>query len=167
MADEVARWFAGLPKEAVVFLIAMFPIVELRGAIPWALSPAMGGALPWYSALLAAVLGNMAPIPLILAFLGRVSSWLSERSRLAGIFFEWLFRRTRRKGGPIERYGHLGLVLFVAIPLPVTGGWTGAVAAFLFGFGFWRSLGCIAAGILLAGVVVTLASMGVFAALGF
>ncbi len=166
MTEDVALWFGGLPKEWVVFCISMLPIVELRGAIPWALSPAMGPPLSWQMAYLIACVGNLVPLVPILLALGPVSEWLRRRSRLMDRFFTWLFARTRRRGKVVERYGAIGLILFVAIPLPVTGGWTGSAAAFVFGIPFAKALPCIVLGVLMAGVVVTLASMGTFHVLG-
>ncbi|MBD3235960.1 MAG: ligand-binding protein SH3 [Candidatus Eisenbacteria bacterium] len=162
MTEAIAHWFAGLPKEWVVFVIAMFPIVELRGAIPWALSPAMGPALSWLPAYLIAVVGNLVPIIPILLYLEPVSLYLRHRSRLADRFFGWLFARTRRRGRLVERYGPIGLTLFVAIPLPITGAWTGSVAAFVFGVPLRRALPCVLLGVLISGAIVTLASIGVF-----
>ncbi len=166
MTEQIAQWFAGLPKEWVVLLIAMFPIVELRGAIPWALSPAMGPPLSWWSAYLISWVGNMVPLLPILAALGPISEWLRRRSRGMDRFFSWLFARTRRRGKVVERYGAMGLILFVAIPLPITGGWTGAVAAFVFGISFRWALPCIGLGVAIAGFVVTLATLGVVHILG-
>ena len=166
MAEQFAHWLSGLSNETITFLISMLPIVELRGAIPWALTnPPVGGGLSWQSAYLWAVLGNFAPMIPILLFIGPMSKWL-RRWPLFDRFFVWLFARTRRKAQKnIERYEALGLALFVAIPLPVTGAWTGALAAFIFGIPFKKSIWCIIAGILIAGGVVTLASMGVIGAL--
>ncbi|MCK4304280.1 MAG: small multi-drug export protein [Candidatus Eisenbacteria sp.] len=144
----------------------MLPIVELRGAIPWALSPAMGPPLSWWHAYLISCVGNMVPLIPILAALGPVSDALRRRSRLMERFFVWLFARTRRRGKLVERYGAMGLILFVAIPLPVTGGWTGSAAAFVFGIPFRLALPCIALGVAIAGCVVTLAAAGVFHVLG-
>ena len=166
MTEQAAEWFSMLPKEYVVLVISMLPIVELRGAIPWALSPAMGPPLSWWHAYLLACVGNMVPLVPILAALGPVSDGLRRRSRLMDCFFTWLFARTRRRGRVVERYGALGLILFVAIPLPVTGGWTGTAAAFVFGIPFWRALACIATGVAIAGCVVTLAAAGVFHLIG-
>jgi uncharacterized membrane protein len=123
-----------LPPEWVVFLMAMLPIVELRGAIPWALHPS-GGAMGWKEAYLLAVAGNMVPVVPLLALLGPISDFLS-RYRYTRWFFEWLFARTRRRGKVVEKYRALGLCLFVAIPLPVTGAWTGTAAALVFGVPF-------------------------------
>ena len=138
-------------------LIAMLPISELRGAIPYAL----GRGMSWHQAYLWAVLGNFIPVIPLLLFLEPISEFLSRRYPLWQRFFSWLFTRTRRRSRLVERYEALGLILFVSIPLPVTGAWTGTVAAFLFGVRFKYALLAILLGILLAGTVVTLASLGV------
>ena len=148
---------ADIPRELSTFLIAMLPISELRGAIPYALSTGMS----WQQSYLWAVIGNFIPVIPLLLFLEPISSFLSRRSAVCRRFFDWLFARTRRRGRVVERYEAIGLILFVAIPLPVTGAWTGTVAAFLFGVRFRYSLPAIITGILIAGTVVTLASLGV------
>jgi len=155
--EAVIHAFQFLPPEWTTFVISMFPIVELRGAIPYAIGVA---GLPWPTAYLFAVAGNLVPVVPILLFLGPISRWL-DRLPGFGRFFEWLFARTRKKSAPVDRYGPWGLALFVAIPLPVTGAWTGAALAFLLGIRFHRSFPAITAGVLLAGVVVTLAVTGV------
>lgn len=148
-------------------LIAMLPVSELRGAIPWALAgPPIGGGLTWPEAYVYAVLGNLLPVIPLLLLLEPVSTAL-RRYALFARFFAYLFARTRRRGTWVERYKALGLILFVGIPLPVTGAWTGTVAAFVFGVRFGQALICIFAGILLAGVVVTLASLGVLGVLSY
>lgn len=156
---DLVRWVQGLPPELATFVLASLPISELRGAIPVALGVYK---LPLWSALLWAILGNLAPIPIILRLLEPVSTFLRERSRILEAFFHWLFTRTRRKGEHYFRiYEELGLVLFVAVPLPLTGAWTGAVAAFLFGISPGRSFVLIALGVLIAASVVTAATLGV------
>ena len=147
---------AHIPRELYTLFIAMLPVSELRGAIPYALS----AGLSWQQSYFWAVLGNFIPVIPLLAFLGPISEALSRRFDLWRRFFDWLFARTRRRGKVVERYEALGLILFVAIPLPVTGAWTGTVAAFLFGIRFRYALPAILLGILLAGTVVTLASLG-------
>jgi len=148
-----ADWLTGIPTWLRTMLIAMLPIVELRGAIPaavlaWDMSYA--GAFFW------AVLGNMIPIFFILWLLEPVSEWLRRHSRIMDHFFTWLFARTRKKVSPsYERWKDVSLLLFVAVPLPITGAWTGAVAAFIFGIPYWRSLLLIFGGVLLAGGIVT------------
>jgi len=162
MEAQLAQLFGGMPNEVITLLIAMLPIAELRGAIPWALaSTPYGGGLSWQSAYLYAVLGNFIPIIPILLLIVPVSNRL-RRFKLFNRFFSWLFARTRRKAQKnIEKFEALGLAVFVAIPLPVTGAWTGALAAFVFGIKFPKAVASILAGILMAGVIVTLASLGV------
>ncbi len=151
---------SALPQPLITFLIATLPVSELRGAIPWALT---AGGLGWQQAYFYAVLGNFLPVIPLLLLLEPVSLRLRKYS-MWNKFFTWLFERTRRRSRVVERYEAFGLALFVAIPLPVTGAWTGTVAAFLFGIRFKLAVPAILAGILIAGVVVTLASLGVLGA---
>lgn len=155
-------WEAALPRELLVMLVAAVPVLEIRGAIPFARGVLGMEALP---ALLWSYAGNLLPVVFLLWFLGPSSEFLSRRFPACRRFFRWLFNRTRRKSDLIHKYGPLGLVLFVAVPLPVTGGWTGAVAAFLLGIGFRRAFPAIALGILIAGTVITLAVGGVLSVL--
>jgi len=135
--------------------IAASPISELRGAIPVAI---IGFHFPWYYAFLLAIIGNLLPVPFILLFLDTLSRLLSK----IGIFkrmLQWLFEHTRRRGKIIQRYERIGLILFVAIPLPVTGAWTGSLAAVLFGLKFKHAFLSIFAGIVIAGIIVTCATL--------
>lgn len=134
-----------------VFALAASPISELRGAIPLAV---LEFDFPWYYAYVIAIIGNMLPVPFILLFLNTATRILS-RFTLFDKFFTWLFAYTRRRGTMIEKYERIGLALFVAIPLPITGAWTGSVAAVLLGMSFKRSLLSIFLGVLIAGVIVT------------
>ncbi len=156
---SVAHWFEWLPRELAVILIAMLPVSELRGAIPWAVHP-MGGGMGLGTAYVLAVIGNFIPVIPLLLGLGPVSNVL-RRWTVFDKFFTWLFARTRRRGKWVEKYEAFGLIPFVAIPLPVTGAWTGAAAAFVFGVRFWYALPAILAGILIAGGVVVAACAGV------
>ena len=149
-------WLSGLPKEVMVLAMSMLPISELRGAIPVGLL--VEPRLPIMTTYVCAVLGNFIPVIPILLFLEPVSNYL-RKMPLFDKFFRWLFARTRRRGRLIERYEAIGLTLFVAIPLPITGAWTGALAAFIFGVRLRNAIVCIALGILIAGVVVTAASI--------
>ncbi len=144
-----------LDPRLIIVLISMLPIIELRGAIPVAI---LMFGLPWYEAVMWAVLGNMIPIPILIIFIG----WLDKVAHKIPIlrrFLDWLFARTRKKGKSIELYKEIGLTLFVAVPLPVTGGWTGAMACYLFGLKFWKSLICIFAGVLIASGIMTALSL--------
>ncbi len=142
---------SGLSKELIVIIISALPIVELRGAIPLAINLFN---FSWYYALLLAIIGNLIPVPLLLLFLNTISRRLGK----IGIFkkwFNWLEERTRRRGGIIERYKRIGLALFVAVPLPITGAWTGSLAATIFKVEFKQALLFIFIGICIAGGIVT------------
>lgn len=155
--EKIARWMEnkGLSQTASVAAISTLPIVELRGAVPVGIA---AFKMPWWKVYLVAVAGNMVPIPFILLLLGPVSNALM-RFALGKRFFEWLFARTRRKSANVEKYEELGLTIFVAIPLPVTGAWTGAMVAFLMGLPFWKSMLYILLGVMIAGVIMTILSL--------
>jgi uncharacterized membrane protein len=162
MRETILGWAHGLPAPLAVFVIAMLPIFELRGAIPYAFSPLAGGwgqAHPLL-AYLTAVAGNFVPVLPLLTLLGPAERKL-RRFGWADRFLTWLFARTERRSDLIRRYQALGLILFVAIPAPMTGAWTGAVAAYLFRLPLRFAVPCIILGIALAGVLVTLVSLGV------
>jgi len=146
----------------MTLIVAALPISEVRGAIPLAVG--VYGFSP-LEAYLISVLGNLLPIAPLLLFLGPVSDFL-RRFSLGDRFFTWLFSRTRRKYiQDHENFGLTALAIFVAVPLPMTGAWTGCAIAFLLGFRFWPAFAAIAAGVLIAGVVVTAAVVGVQVAL--
>jgi uncharacterized membrane protein len=131
--------------------IGILPVAELRGAIPVAISVYH---FPWYTAYLLGVIGNLIPIPFILLFLNSIIPVL-RRIPFMDRLINWFFARTRRKGKMVERYEWLGLMLFVAIPLPFTGAWTGAILAVLMGLRFRYAFSSVAVGVLVAGVLVT------------
>ena len=145
----------GFSKELVVLIIAALPIFELRGALPVAINMFH---FPWYYALLLAIIGNLLPVPFLLLFLDTASRLLSKIG-----FFErvlhWLSGRIRKRGRIVERYERIGLVLFVAIPLPATGAWTGSLAAVLFGLKFKHAFLSIFIGVFIAGIIVTCLSL--------
>ena len=148
----------GIPKPLIVLLISMLPIVELRGAIPVAIG-LLG--MSWWESLFYAIIGNMLPIPLVLLFMNKLTILLNKWSFTRNLLTK-IFARTRSKSKVIERYQEIGLTLFIAIPLPITGAWTGSLAAHIFGLKFWKSLACALAGVSIAGVIMTLLSLGVF-----
>jgi uncharacterized membrane protein len=156
MIESLIEHLSGLPKEAIVFVISALPIAELRGGIPVAVSMGMG----WQKALLICALGNFVPVIPILLLLDPVARFL-RRWRPFDRFLTWIFERTRRRSALVERYEAVGLMLFVAVPLPMTGAWAGALAAYLFRVRLVYATLAIAAGILIAGVIVTLATQGV------
>jgi len=146
---------SGFPNWLEVLAFAASPISELRGAIPWAI---LKHQFPWYYAFSLSVIGNLLPVPFILLFLNTFSRLLSKIDIFEKML-QWLFERTRRRGKIIDRYERIGLALFVAIPLPVTGAWTGSLAAVLFGLKFKHAFLSIFIGILIAGVIVTCATL--------
>lgn len=156
MIESLLDALSGLPRGLIAFIVSALPIAELRGGIPVATGMGMG----WREAFLVCAAGNFAPIVPIVLLLDPVTRFL-RRWRPLDRFLEALFARTRRRSQIVERYEALGLILFVAIPLPVTGAWTGALAAYLFGVRPRYALPAIACGILIAGIVVTLATQGV------
>ena len=136
------------------FFLAMTPVGELRAAIPVGI---VTNDLAWWEAYLLAVAGNMVPPLVLLWALDPVNRWLTSFNNPAGRFLTWRMDRIReRQGKTFERWGVLALIPFVAVPLPVTGAWTGSLAAWGFGLDRMRSLAAIFAGVLIAGAVVTL-----------
>ena len=145
----------GFSRELVVITVSALPVVELRGAIPLAINLFN---FSWYYALLLSIIGTLIPVPFLLLFFGTISQRLSK----IGIFkrwFHWLDEHSRRRGKIIERYKRIGLVLFVAVPLPITGVWTGSLAATIFGVKFRHAFLSILAGTCIAGAIVTSLSL--------
>lgn len=145
-----------------VIITSIIPYLELRGAIPvaWRL-----GFDP-IEAYLLAVIGNMLPVIPIIILIDPISKLLCHISFFKH-FFDWVFTKSRRKAPQIQKYGFWGLALFVAIPLPMTGVWTGAVIAFLLGMRKRIAFSSIFFGVLIAGLVVTLITYGLADLLGY
>jgi len=146
----------GLPPELIVFVISALPIFEIRGGVVAGLVLLH---LPLWQVLLFGFLGNIASVTPILLFLEPLSTWL-YRNRLADRHLHWLFARARKKADQINRWGPLGLMLFTAIPLPVSGAWTATFASILLGVRRVRAIASIYAGIIIAGVVVSILTLG-------
>jgi uncharacterized membrane protein len=140
-----------------IAFISALPITELRGAIPIALTIYK---MPVFPAYFFAVLGNIVPVIFLLLYLKPFSDFLC-RWHFLNIFFKWLFKRTYQYEEKFEKYGALFLLVFVAVPLPGTGAWTGSIAAFVFGIRFWYAFPAIVGGIIIAGIIVTLTSLGI------
>lgn len=156
MREDLWLWFKTLPPQVGVLLMATLPIFELRGAIPLGYIIKAGSPFLIY---VIAVIGNFLPVIPILLLLKPAEMHL-RRFTIFDRFFDWLFARTVRRSKLIQRFQALGLVLFVAIPAPMTGAWTGSVAAYLFKLPLRMAIPCIILGILIAGIVVTLAWQG-------
>jgi len=144
-------------NELITFFVAALPVSELRGAIPLAILKF--GFSPYKSFVISA-LGNILPILPLLLGLEKVSEYLSHKFYWFNKFFNWLFERTRIKHTKHFTYwGDLALFIFVAVPLPLTGAYSGAVAAFIFGFSSKHAFWSIVLGVLTAGVIVTVATV--------
>lgn len=155
MTEKLIHALQGLPKELIVMIISALPLSELRGGIP------IGMALYNFSVVksfLLAVVGNSIPVIPVLLFFKPISEFLS-RWRPLKKFFDWFFERTKKRAKIVERYEAIGLALFVAVPLPLTGAWTGCVVAMLFKLRFKYSLIAILFGVFLAGIIVAILSV--------
>lgn len=140
-----------------VFLISVLPIIELRGSIP--VAAALG--LDPFISYIVSVVGNLIPVPFILLFITHFCEFLKKVKYLQK-FPLWLEKKVAKNEGKITKYKNWGLFLFVAIPLPGTGAWTGALVASFLGYKFKDAFLSILAGVLFAGVIMTAASYGLF-----
>lgn len=158
-----------LKKYILTFLISMVPLVELRGAVPFGLSPLFGGALPKVPLYILCVIGNMLPVPVIFFFARKVLMWGKDKKYI-GKFFTFCIEKGEKGGKKLQEKAGRGLYfalfLFVGIPLPGTGAWTGTLAASFLDMDFKKSIVAVMAGVILAGIIMGLASMGIFGAAG-
>ena len=150
----------------IVFLISMVPLIELRVAVPYA----VGMGLPLVPSIIVAVIGNMLPVPFIFLFARRILEWGKDK-RYIGKFFTWCLEKGEKGGRKLEEKTggglYVALLLFVGIPIPGTGAWTGTLAASILNMDFKKSVLCVLAGVLLAGAIMLLLSLGVFGAIDF
>ena len=153
-----------MKKYLSVFLISMVPLIELRGAIP----SAVGFGLPLVPSLLVALLGNMLPVPFIFLFARKILVWGKDK-KYVGKFFTWCLEKGEKGGRKLEAKAgaglYIALLLFVGIPVPGTGAWTGTLAASLLDMDFKKSMIYIFGGLLLAAAIMLVASLGVFGAI--
>lgn len=157
---KIAEFFSrlGASESLVTFIISMLPVVELRLAIPMGVS--LG--LPVWKAAVISIVGNLVPVPFIIAFIRVVMEWLRGRSKTAQRFVSWLEKKGKGpKADRVRRYEFWGLLILVAIPLPGTGAWTGALIAALLDVRMKRALPPIVLGVILAAIIVSLATAGV------
>lgn len=156
-------------KCILVFLIAMVPLIELRGAVPFGLSNLLGDPLPIIPLYILCILGNMLPVPFIFFFARKVLEWGKDKKYI-GKFFTFCIEKGKKGGEKLEKKAGKGLYfalfIFVGIPLPGTGAWTGTLAASFLDMDFKKSVISVVLGVLLAGIIMGLASAGVFGAAG-
>ena len=153
-----------MKKYLIVFLISMVPLIELRGAIPYA----VGFGLPIVPSIIVAMLGNMLPVPFIFFFARKVLEWGKDKKVIGG-FFTWCLQKGEKGGTKLEEKAGRGLywalLLFVGIPRPGTGAWTGTLAASFLNMDFKKSVIYVMGGLLLATAIMLAASLGVFGAI--
>ncbi len=158
---ELMQWLNGTAAGKFIFtmLVSMLPVVELRGGIPFG-KAVLGLSYP--VAFAAAVLGNLIPAPIIVVYVRRIFLWLRRNLPWLGGVVDRLEKKAHLKGRKVSRYKYLGLYLFVAIPLPGTGAWTGAMAAAFLDMRLRKALPSIAAGVVTAGLIMLgLTALGV------
>ena len=150
-----------LKNYLLVFLVSIVPIVELRGAIPFGAS--LGNE--WLPNAIVSIVGNLLPVPFILLFIRHIIEWM-KKTRLHRVA-EWIEKKAAKNTGKVMKYATFGLFLFVAIPFPGTGAWTGALVAAMMDMRMKYAVPSICAGVVVAAVIMTLASYGFVSFLGF
>lgn len=150
-----------LKKYLIVFFVSMVPIIELRGAIPYA----VGFGLPLLPSYIIAIIGNIIPVPFIFLFARKVLVWGSTKKYI-GKFFSWCLKKGEKGGEKLKQSAgkglYIALLIFVGIPLPGTGAWTGTLAASLLNMDFKKSTLAVMGGVILAGIIMGILSLGVF-----
>lgn len=156
IAQSLVEFFGDkIPGELTIFIISLLPILELRGGM----IAAVLLNIPLWKAFLICYIGNLLPIPFILLFIKKIFEWL-RRFRIFARFIERMEAKSEKNRDKILRYKQWGLLLFVAIPLPGTGGWTGALMASLLEIDIKKSMPIIAVGVLIAGIIMTILTYG-------
>ncbi len=150
---DILNWLEGTLGGEFIFtmLVSMIPVVELRGGLPFGV--ALG--LPYPMAFVAAVMGNILPAPFIVVYIRRIFQWMRRKlPRFNGVV-DKLENKAHLKGATVNKYKYLGLLLFVGVPLPGTGAWTGSLAAAFLDMPLRKALPSIIAGVVLAGCIMT------------
>ena len=160
MKETIMLFFEeAVGQELAVILCSMLPVIELRGAIPvgW-----FTFHMPWWQSFLFAVIGNMIPVPFILLFIRKILEWM-EGSRVGFLnkIGGWIRRKADKNTDKIQKFGFWGVCFFVAIPLPMTGAWTGSLVAATIHMNFWKALLSAFIGVLIAGAIVSLICFGI------
>ena len=150
---DVLQWISSTDLGAFLstVVVSMAPVLELRFGIPWGVAH----GLSHFAALVAAVIGNMIPLPFIVVYIRRIFKWMRRHLPQLDRVVDKLEAKAHLKGRKVTKYRYLGLMIFVAIPLPGTGGWTGALVAAFLDMSLRKSLPAIFAGVLIAGFLIT------------
>ncbi len=153
-------------KYLIIFMISMVPIIELRGAMVYA----VGYDLPYIPALITCVIGNMLPVPIIYFFARKVLQWGADKKYIGKLFTFFLVKGERAGQKLVKTTGRgglfLALLLFVGIPMPGTGAWTGTLGASFLNMGFKSTVVAVSLGVILAGIIMAVLSTGVFSVIG-
>lgn len=145
-------------KELLVFIISVMPILELRGGL---LASALLG-VPALNGYIVSIIGNVLPVPFILLFITKILEWMGKSNiKLFNKIYKWLHKKANKNKGKIEKYGYIGLLLFVGIPLPGTGAWTGCLIASLLGLNRKKSFLFTLGGIVMASIIMMILSYGI------
>ena len=159
---EILHWLNDTLSGEFCFtvLVSMIPVIELRGGIPFG----VGVGLPVWLAYLAAIIGNMLPVPFIVVYIRRIFQWMRRHLPRLNHLVTRLEQKAHLKGRMVTKYKYLGLAIFVAIPLPGTGAWTGALVAAFLDMRLRSAVPAIFLGVVIAGILVSLVTGGVIAA---
>ena len=158
MVDAMANFFLSFPPEIATILMAMTPVGELRLAIPVAV---LALHLPIWKALVLSVFGNVIPTFIILFFAGRFHTYIDKKSGMVSAgWLKALHRAQEKFSGDYQKYGLIGLMIFIGVPLPMTGAWTGALAAFVFGIPFRKAWPFVLGGIIISAFLTLLVTVG-------
>ena len=156
---DIMQWLTQNPVGEFCFtmLVSMVPVVELRGGIPFGVA----AGLPVWAAFIAAVIGNLIPVPFIIVYIRRIFQWMRRRMPRLNSLVDKLERKAHLKGQKVSKYKYLGLMLFVAIPLPGTGAWTGSLAAAFLDMPLRKAIPSVVVGVLIAGMAISILTYGV------
>ena len=150
-------WTSYWGKVLMTLVVSMVPVIELRGAIPIATAHGLDAAI----AIPVAIVGNLIPVPFIIIFIRKIFLWMRQKSRRLGDIVAKLEARAASKSATVEKYEFWGLLILVAIPLPGTGAWTGALVAAMMDMRLKKAFPAIALGVVIAGIIVTCVTYGV------
>lgn len=159
LPTDLMGWLTGTMagEFTLTVLVSMIPVVELRGGIPFGVA----AGLPVWAAFIAAVIGNLIPVPFIIVYIRRIFQWMRRRMPRLNSLVDKLERKAHLKGQRVSKYKYLGLMLFVAIPLPGTGAWTGSLAAAFLDMPLRKAIPSVVAGVLIAGMAISILTFGV------
>lgn len=152
-------WGTTLGNIVMTFIVSMVPVIELRGAIPLGVLNGLDVA----TAMVVSILGNLVPVPFIIVFIRKIFKWMQSKNETLAKVVRKMEEKAEKKKDQVLKYEFWGLLILVAIPLPGTGAWTGALVAAMLDMQLKRAFPAIALGVLFAGIIVTVATYGVAA----